>query len=57
MLEYYNGSEGYISELEIENLRLSLENERLKKENKDYFNSAAESIGWLQHLLFKKLNK
>ena len=57
MLKYYNNSEKYISDLEIENFRLSLENENLKKQNIDYFISGTDAIGWLQSIMIKQLKK
>ena len=57
MLKYYNNSENYISELEMENFRLSLENEQLKKDINKFELSALDGWGWLQSLTIRKANK
>jgi len=57
MLKYYNDSEKYISDLELENFRLSLENEQLTKDINNNAQIAMDALGWLQSLLIRKTNR
>ena len=56
MLKYYNNSEKYISELETENFRLSVENEKLKQDVNKFEKSALDGWSWLQSLALRKCN-
>jgi len=55
-LDYFNTIENYISDVELENLRLVIENEKLKQLDESYTDTSNELISGLFQRL-KYLNK